>query len=104
PLIIKCDNRSENKGEAIAACVELGVKMSLGPAYNPQRQGLVETRYTPIVKGLIKATNSTGRNWSKLLGLIVWADRTSVRGYRVSPYEFLYNRRPILLIEISLPS
>lgn len=104
PLEIRVDGGPEFKDQVTKACMELGIKRIVGPPYFPQAQGQVEVGHKPIKFGLMKITDGTGKKWTQHLSAIVWADRTTIKPSGLSPYEIIYNRRPILPIEAAIPS
>lgn len=61
PIKLKVNNSSENKKKVIETYNKLIITQIIRPAYNPRSQGLIEKKYVPITKALIKKINGIGK-------------------------------------------
>ena len=100
------DGGPENRKLTKKLLERYGMKRVLVSAYYPQANGMVERGHRPIVDSLSKLTGGhTKGSWVDLIPVVLWADRTSVRASTgITPYEFKYTSRLILLIELKYPT
>ena len=102
---IVADDGELDAEEAEELFDQLGVKLSLTTAYNPEANGKVERGHGPIVKALVRACGGQVGNWPRLLPYALWADRTthsSATGFMLS--ELMYGQKPIMPTEQTIPS
>ena len=84
---------------------QLGVKLSLTTAYNPEANRKIERGHGPIVKAIVCTCEGRVGSWPRLLPYALWADRTthsSVIGYM--PTELMYGQKPIMPVERMIAS
>ena len=83
----------------------LGIKLALTSAYNPEGNGKSERGHAPIVKALVKSCDGKPNERPRLLPFALWTDRTthsSVTGYM--PAELLFGQKPVMPIEDVVPT
>ena len=86
--------------EATKLFKQLGVKLSLTMAYNPEANAKVECKHSPIVKSIVRACNVLVGNWLRLLPYALWANQTThslVMGYMSA--ELMFVQKPIMVVE-----
>jgi hypothetical protein len=71
---IVADRGELHAQEAEQMFEQLGVKLSLTMAYNPEANGKVERGHEPIVKALVWACEGQVGSWPWLLPYALWAD------------------------------
>lgn len=98
------DGGPENKGLVTTLAEKYGIRRVVVSAYHPEANGLVERGHTPIVDALSKMGGGLAK-WVENLHTVLWADRTTVRrSTGLTPYEVEFANRPILPIEIEVPT
>jgi hypothetical protein len=66
---------------------------------------MIEKDHKLLINTLSKITNKEFKNWIDNLPAILWADRSTIRrstGH--TPFYLFYNREPILLIKLKIPT
>lgn len=98
------DGGPENKGYVKYLANKYGIKRVVVSAYHPEANGMVERGHKPMVDALSKMTKGL-MNWVEHLHAVLWADRTTVRrSTGRTPYEVEYAARPILPVELNVPT
>jgi hypothetical protein len=101
---IVMDGGPENKGLVAALADRYGIRRVVVSAYHPEANGLVERGHKPVVDGLSKMSGGKA-HWVNNLHTVLWADRTTVHSSTgMTPYEIMYANRPILPIELEIPT
>ena len=78
----------------------LGTDQRFSTAYYPQCNGLVERFNKSIVSMIRKFVNENHTNWDDLIDYVLWhynTTRQDSTGF--SPYELVFGREPVLLID-----
>ena len=79
------------------------VRLTLTTAYNPEANGKIERGHSPIVKTLVKSSNSNVKELLHRLACSLWADRTThsvVTGYM--PVELMTRQTPVMPTETGI--
>lgn len=98
------DGGPENKDLVEALASKYGIRRVVVSAYHPEANGMVERGHAPIVNALSKLSGGE-RNWVANLPTVLWADRTTVRrSTGLTPYEVEYADKPVLPIELEIPT
>jgi transposase InsO family protein len=71
---IVADRGELDAQEAEELFEQLGVKLSLTTAYNPEANGKVERGHGLIIKALVRACDGQVGNLPRLLSYALWAD------------------------------
>ncbi|AEO63043.1 uncharacterized protein THITE_2041343, partial [Thermothielavioides terrestris NRRL 8126] len=104
PIVIVVDRGSKFKGEVKEILYKLRIKRVIISLYNSYINRVNEASYIPIATSFTKMTNSIGKRWRELLLYILYIDYITVKGsYRISPFFFTYNYKPISLVEFNVP-
>lgn len=99
------DGGPENKDMTEALANRYNIRRVVTSAYHPQANGLVERGHAPVVNALSKMTGGGLVGWVRHLPTVLWADRTTVkRSTGLTPYEVEYAQRPVLPIELDIPT
>ena len=73
-------------------------------AYYPYGNGLAEYSNKTLVRALKNTISENQKNWDSQLKFALWANRiTSKRSIGKSPYEQVYGRATIFLIQLAIP-
>ena len=95
----------ENKREVEELLKQYEVRKVIVSAYHLQVNRMIKQEHTSIVQALVKACSSRFTQWKCYMHSITWADRSMVqKSINMSPYQFLHNKNPVLLIELSIPT
>lgn len=98
------DGGPENKGLTKDLAEKYGIRRVVVSAYHPEANGLVERGHAPVVNALSKMTGGL-THWVEHLHTVLWADRTTVRrSTGMTPYEVEYAARPVLPIDLDVPT
>jgi len=98
------DGGPENKAITETLADRYGIRRVVVSSFHPEANGLVERGHAPIVNSLSKMSGGAAR-WVRNLATVLWADRTTVRrSTGLTPYEVEYADRPILPIELEIPT
>lgn len=99
------DGGPENKDMTEALTNRYNIRRVVTSAYHLQANGLVERGYAPVVNALSKMTGGGLVGQVRHLPTVLWADRTTVkRSTGLTPYEVEYAQRPVLPIELDIPT
>ena len=78
-----------------------GVEQRITSAYHPQANGLVERQNRTIKNSLIKVLDENATQWPYIIEGVLFAHRVSKHAStKYSPFKLLYNRDPVLPIDI----
>ena len=78
-----------------------GTEQRITSAYHPQSNGLCEHQNRPIKDSLVKVLEEKPKEWPNIIGGIHFAHRVSIHySTKYSPFFLMYNRHPILTIDI----
>ena len=78
-----------------------GVNQRVTSAYHPQANGLCERQNRLIKDSLIKVLNGKPEEWLYIIDGVLFAHRVSIhKSTKYSPFYLMYNRHPILLIDV----
>ena len=96
---LRCDNGREYlSNNFINYLAQEGIDMQLTVPYNPQSNGCAERINRTFIDGirsLLVHSNLNQSFWTEALNNIVHVrNRTPVQGYKNTPYELFYNRKP----------
>ena len=79
-----------------------GVEQRVTSAYRPQSNGLVERQYWTIKNALVEVLDEKPTKWPYIIEGILFAHRVSRHSStQYSPFYLLYNREPILPIDVN---
>jgi hypothetical protein len=99
PAVIVMDSDAA-RDDVKAKCHGWGIKTKLIQAYAPYMNRLAEALVKQYKKGLRKLIQQHGSQWEKYLWDLVYLQRIVVKtATRISAFELLYGRRPVLRAE-----
>ena len=78
-----------------------GTEQRITSAYHPQSNGLCERQNCTIKDSLVKVLEEKPKEWPNIIDGILFAHRVSIHySIKYSPFFLMYNRHPILPIDI----
>ena len=78
-----------------------GIEQRITSAYHPQSNGLCERQNRTIKDSLAKVLEEKPKEWPNIIDGILFAHRVSIHySTKYSPFFLMYNRHPILPIDI----
>ena len=78
-----------------------GTEQRITSAYHPQSNGLCERQNRTIKDSLVKVLEEKPKEWPNIIDGILFAHRVSIHySTKYSPFFLMYNRHPILPIDI----
>ena len=78
-----------------------GIEQRITSAYHPQSNGLCERQNRTIKDSLVKVLEEKPKEWPNIIDGILFAHRVSIHySTKYSPFFLMYNRHPILPIDI----
>lgn len=81
-----------------------GVEQRITSAYHPQANGLVERQNRTIKTALVKVLDGHPEEWPYVIDGVLFAHRVSRHSStKYSPFYLVYNREPVLPIELKFP-
>jgi hypothetical protein len=99
PAVIVMDNDAA-RGETKRKCADWGIRVKLIAAYAPFSNGLAEAMVKQYKKGLRKLVQQFGLQWDQFIWDLAYVQRIVVKtATKVSAFELLYGRRPVLAVE-----
>ena len=79
-----------------------GTELRITSAYHPQSNGLCERQNRTIKDSLVKVLEEKPNEWPNIIDGIIFAHRVSMHySTKYSPFFLMYNRHPILPIDIN---
>jgi len=102
PLIHITDQGREFLNKLLSELFRLtGTKQRVTSAYHPQANGLVERQNRTIKNCFLKVLQDNSNKWPYILQGVLFAHRTTQHtSTKFSPFQVLYQREPILLVDI----
>ena len=78
-----------------------GTEQRITSAYHPQSNGLCERQNRTIKDSLVKVLKEKPKEWPNIIDGILFVHRVSIHySTKYSPFFLMYNRHPILPIDI----
>ena len=104
-LVIILDGGSENRGLKKYIFNKYKTQVKIILAYHLAFNGIIKTGHKPIKDALLKIINGTKKGQVKLLLLVLFTDRTTVKRItRITLYKIFIEEDAILLIETEVPT